>query len=43
MFNFFLLILIYSGIYALMALGQNIITGYGGNHYLNQACVLYTS
>ena len=28
MFNFFLLILIYTGIYALMALGQNVITGY---------------
>ena len=30
MVNFFLLILIYSGIYALMALGQNCITGYTG-------------
>ncbi len=30
MWNFFLLILIYSGIYALMALGQNCITGYTG-------------
>ncbi|HPE92685.1 MAG: branched-chain amino acid ABC transporter permease [Sphaerochaeta sp.] len=37
MFNFFLLILIYSGIYALMALGQNIITGYGGMLSLTQA------
>jgi branched-chain amino acid transport system permease protein len=37
MFNFFLLILIYSGIYALMALGQNIITGYGGLLSLTQA------
>lgn len=30
MWNFFLLILIYSGIYALMAIGQNCITGYTG-------------
>ncbi len=30
MWNFFLLILIYAGIYALMALGQNCITGYTG-------------
>lgn len=30
MWNFFLLILIYSGIYAMMALGQNCITGYTG-------------
>jgi branched-chain amino acid transport system permease protein len=30
MLNFFLLILIYSGIYALMAIGQNLITGYTG-------------
>ena len=37
MFNFFLLILIYSGIYALMAIGQNIITGYGGMLSLCQA------
>lgn len=37
MFNFFLLILIYSGIYALMAIGQNVITGYGGMLSLCQA------
>jgi len=37
MFNFFLLILIYSGIYALMSIGQNIITGYGGMLSLTQA------
>lgn len=37
MLNFFLLILIYSGIYALMAIGQNIITGYGGMLSLTQA------
>ncbi|HPB41961.1 MAG: branched-chain amino acid ABC transporter permease [Sphaerochaeta sp.] len=37
MLNFFLLILIYSGIYALMALGQNVITGYGGMLSLTQA------
>jgi branched-chain amino acid transport system permease protein len=37
MLNFFLLILIYSGIYALMAMGQNIITGYGGMLSLTQA------
>lgn len=37
MLNFFLLILIYSAIYALMALGQNIITGYGGMLSLTQA------
>ena len=37
MFNFFLLILIYTGIYALMALGQNVITGYGGMLSLTQA------
>jgi branched-chain amino acid transport system permease protein len=37
MLNFFLLILIYSGIYALMAIGQNIITGYGGLLSLCQA------
>lgn len=30
MLNFFLLIVIYAGIYALMALGQNCITGYTG-------------
>ncbi|WP_320127772.1 branched-chain amino acid ABC transporter permease [uncultured Sphaerochaeta sp.] len=37
MLNFFLLILIYSGIYALMAIGQNVITGYGGMLSLCQA------
>ncbi|MGD9927464.1 MAG: branched-chain amino acid ABC transporter permease [Sphaerochaeta sp.] len=37
MLNFFLLILIYSGIYALMAMGQNVITGYGGMLSLTQA------
>ena len=37
MLNFFLLILIYSGIYALMAIGQNVITGYGGMLSLTQA------
>lgn len=37
MFNFFLLILIYSGIYALMSIGQNVITGYGGMLSLTQA------
>ncbi|AEV30479.1 ABC-type branched-chain amino acid transport system, permease component [Sphaerochaeta pleomorpha str. Grapes] len=37
MLNFFLLILIYSGIYALMAIGQNVITGYGGMLALCQA------
>ncbi|MBK5200901.1 MAG: branched-chain amino acid ABC transporter permease [Spirochaetaceae bacterium] len=37
MFNFFLLILIYTGIYALMALGQNLITGYTGMLSLCQA------
>ena len=37
MLNFFLLILIYSGIYALMSIGQNIITGYGGMLSLTQA------
>jgi len=37
MLNFFLLILIYTGIYALMALGQNVITGYGGMLSLTQA------
>ena len=35
--NFFLLILIYTGIYALMAIGQNLITGYGGMLSLCQA------
>lgn len=35
--SFFLLILIYSGIYALMAIGQNLITGYGGMLSLCQA------
>lgn len=37
MLNFFLLIVIYSGIYALMALGQNMITGYAGILGLCQA------
>ena len=37
MLNFFLLIIIYSGIYALMALGQNMITGYTGMLSLCQA------
>ncbi|MGE4453891.1 MAG: branched-chain amino acid ABC transporter permease [Sphaerochaeta sp.] len=37
MLNFFLLILIYSGIYALMSIGQNVITGYGGMLSLTQA------
>jgi len=37
MLNFFLLILIYSGIYALMAIGQNLITGYTGLLSLCQA------
>lgn len=37
MFNFFLLILIYTGIYSMMALGQNIITGYTGMFGLCQA------
>lgn len=37
MVNFFLLILIYSGIYALMAIGQNLITGYTGMLSLCQA------
>ena len=35
--SFFLLILIYTGIYALMAIGQNLITGYGGMLSLCQA------
>lgn len=37
MFNFFLLIMIYTGIYALMAMGQNVITGYTGMLALCQA------
>lgn len=37
MWSFFLLILIYTGIYALMAIGQNLITGYGGMLALCQA------
>ena len=37
MLNFILLILIYSGIYALMAIGQNLITGYVGLLSLTQA------
>lgn len=37
MFGTFLLILIYTGIYALMAIGQNLITGYGGMLSLCQA------
>ncbi|MCH3917172.1 MAG: branched-chain amino acid ABC transporter permease [Spirochaetia bacterium] len=37
MLNFFLLIIIYSGIYSLMAMGQNLITGYGGMLSLCQA------
>jgi len=37
MLNFFLLILIYTGIYSLMALGQNLITGYTGLLSLCQA------
>lgn len=37
MVSFFLLILIYTGIYALMALGQNLITGYTGMLSLCQA------
>lgn len=37
MFNFVLLILIYTVIYAFMALGQNVITGYGGMLSLCQA------
>ena len=37
MFNFFLLILIYTGIYSMMALGQNLITGYTGMFGLCQA------
>lgn len=35
--SFFLLILIYTAIYALMAIGQNLITGYGGMLALCQA------
>ncbi|MGI6466999.1 MAG: branched-chain amino acid ABC transporter permease [Sphaerochaetaceae bacterium] len=37
MFNFVLLIFIYTGIYALMAVGQNLITGYVGLLSLTQA------
>jgi len=37
MVNFFLLIIIYSAIYALMAIGQNLITGYTGMLSLCQA------
>ncbi len=37
MLNFMLLILIYTGIYALMAMGQNVITGYVGLLSLTQA------
>jgi len=37
MINFILLILIYTGIYALMAIGQNLITGYVGLLSLTQA------
>ena len=37
MLNFVLLIFIYSGIYALMAMGQNVITGYVGLLSLCQA------
>ncbi|MDD2231650.1 MAG: branched-chain amino acid ABC transporter permease [Sphaerochaetaceae bacterium] len=37
MLSFFLLILIYTGIYSLMALGQNVITGYTGMLSLCQA------
>ncbi|AEC02311.1 branched-chain amino acid ABC transporter permease [Parasphaerochaeta coccoides] len=37
MLNFFLLIMIYTGIYALMAMGQNVITGYTGMLALCQA------
>ncbi len=37
MLNFILLILIYTGIYALMAIGQNLITGYVGLLSLTQA------
>ncbi len=37
MLNFMLLILIYTGIYALMAMGQNMITGYVGLLSLTQA------
>jgi branched-chain amino acid transport system permease protein len=37
MINFTLLILIYTGIYALMAIGQNLITGYVGLLSLTQA------
>jgi len=37
MLNFFLLILIYTGIYSLLSLGQNLITGYSGMLSLCQA------
>lgn len=37
MLNFFLLILIYTGIYSLMAMGQNLMTGYTGMLSLCQA------
>ena len=37
MLNFILLIMIYTGIYALMAIGQNLITGYVGLLSLTQA------
>ncbi|MCK9191144.1 MAG: branched-chain amino acid ABC transporter permease [Sphaerochaetaceae bacterium] len=37
MFNFFLLILIYTGIYSLMSMGQNLMTGYTGMLSLCQA------
>lgn len=37
MLNFLLLILIFTGIYALLAIGQNLITGYVGIHSLCQA------
>ena len=37
MLSFVLLIFIYSGIYALMAIGQNVITGYVGLLSLCQA------
>lgn len=37
MINFMLLILIYTGIFALMAIGQNLITGYVGLLSLTQA------
>ncbi|MDD4011613.1 MAG: branched-chain amino acid ABC transporter permease [Sphaerochaetaceae bacterium] len=37
MWSFFLLIMIYTGIYSLMAMGQNVITGYAGMLSLCQA------